>query len=620
MKYNIKKLALPSPCISAAFSPLFPLALTLALALSLTSCSDFLDKEKGNELTENQTFNDWENLKAYHLDGYNYLRHGALKVYDGSDWAGQASWMDAATDLAMCSYSSGGVRRSFNVGNYYSPYGATELVNTWEHYYRAIRKMNTTIARIESVPKPTAENSLASYENDKKNYTAEAKFLRGYFYWELFLRYGPVPYIKDRLEPEAGAEALSQEYNTRPSVQEFIAEVMADLDETTVEANLLDNMTVDDRAGRITKGMACGLRARIMLYLASPRYAGENEFTQKFGKSGVTWQQAADAQKKFIDTYGAGKFYALESNYSDAILKTVYTGNQEVIFWRNDGARGWGDIYLDVPTAEGGRGGNCPTQNLVDMYDMQNGTSPFTSYDATGAPAYGGNYLNVSGIINSESGYNDASPITGRDPRFNATVLYNGEEWGTKTLEIFDGGADNAVGDANATKTGYYMRKYIPQQIFNTSSHNGSASRNWIFMRYAEILLNYCEALNEVSYDQNKMVIASYLDQIRRRAGITGYVSTRLNKDLNSQEALRNFIHKERTVELAMEDHRSWDVRRWGVAEEALARPIIGMTVTKDNVYTRKQAQTRVFYTRMYNYPIPQTEVWKTEIENNPGW
>jgi hypothetical protein len=107
---------------------------------------------------------------------------------------------------------------------------------------------------------------------------------------------------------------------------------------------------------------------------------------------------------------------------------------------------------------------------------------------------------------------------------------------------------------------------------------------------------------------------------IRRRAGISGNISSRLTKDLNTQEAMRNFIHKERNVELAMEDHRSWDVRRWGVAEEALARPIIGVTVTKDNVYTRKQAQTRVFYPRMYCYPIPQTEVWKTEIENNPGW
>lgn len=598
----------------------FALPLGIVGSGLLTSCSDFLDKEKGNEMTEEQTFSDWENLKAYHLDGYNYLRHGALKVYDGSDWAGQGSWMDAATDLAMCSYSAGGVRRSFNVGNYYSSYGATELINTWEHYYRAIRKMNTTIARIESVPKPTAENSLASYETDKKNYTAEAKFLRGYFYWELFLRYGPVPYIKDRLDPEKGAEALSKEYKDRPSVQEFIANVMEDLDEKTVEANLLDNMTNDDRAGRITKGMACGLRARILLYLASPRYAGDNEFTQKFGKSGVTWQQAADAQWNFIKTYGTGKSYSLEANYEDAILKTVYTGNTEVIFWRNEPAVGWGSIYLDVPTAEGGRGGNCPTQNLVDMYDMADGTSPFTSYDATGAPAYNGNYLNVSSIINSESGYNDASPVTGRDPRLAYTVLYNGEEWGTKVLEIFDGGADNAVGDANATKTGYYMRKYVPQQIFNTTQHIGTASRNWIFMRYAEILLNYCEALNEVDYNQNKFTIASYLDMIRRRAGITGSISSRLSKDLNTQEAMRNFIHKERNVELAMEDHRSWDVRRWGVAEEALARPIIGVTVTKDNVYTRKQAQTRVFYPRMYCYPIPQKEVWKTEIENNPGW
>ena len=93
--------------------------------------------------------------------------------------------------------------------------------------------------------------------------------------------------------------------------------------------------------------------------------------------------------------------------------------------------------------------------------------------------------------------------------------------------------------------------------------------------------------------------------------------------DLNSQEAVRNFIRKERTVELAFEDHRAWDVRRWNVAEEALARDIYGVNVTLQNGqvrYTRKIAQNRVFEERMYLYPIPETEVWKTNIENNPGW
>jgi hypothetical protein len=161
------------------------------------------------------------------------------------------------------------------------------------------------------------------------------------------------------------------------------------------------------------------------------------------------------------------------------------------------------------------------------------------------------------------------------------------------------------------------MRKYIPETILS-SNHGGTAYRLWTIIRYAEILLNYAEALNEVSFDANKSEICDMLDLVRHRAGITGNVADR--DDLNSQEAMRNFIHKERTVEFAFEEHRPWDVRRWNCAKEALGRPIYGITVASDGTITRKVAQERVFEDRMYLYPIPEGEVWKTSIENNPGW
>lgn len=108
------------------------------------------------------------------------------------------------------------------------------------------------------------------------------------------------------------------------------------------------------------------------------------------------------------------------------------------------------------------------------------------------------------------------------------------------------------------------------------------------------------------------------LDRVRTRAGIAGSVKDRA--DLASKDAMRNFIHKERTVEFAFEEHRSWDVRRWNVAVEALARPIYGINVAMDGSVSRKVAQQRVFDAKMYLYPIPETEVWKTGLENNPGW
>lgn len=108
------------------------------------------------------------------------------------------------------------------------------------------------------------------------------------------------------------------------------------------------------------------------------------------------------------------------------------------------------------------------------------------------------------------------------------------------------------------------------------------------------------------------------LDMVRHRAGITGNVADR--QDLTDKDAMRNFIHKERTVEFAFEEHRSWDVRRWNVAVEALSRPIYGVNVAMDGTVSRKKAQDRVFDQKMYLYPIPEEEVWKTGLENNPGW
>lgn len=576
-------------------------------AFTLTSCEDafgdFLDKQPSNELTEEEVFSDWEMMVKFHYDTYNFLRHGAGRIKD--------SWLDSATDLAETSYSTGGVRTTFNIGNYYGSAGEAELTGTWEHYYRAIRKCNMIITRIESVPK---EPSLSDtqYKQDKLNYTSEARFLRAYFYWELFLRYGAIPIVTEVLDPDGD---LLSNYINRPTVKEYVVDfILKELKEC--EAGLLtyDEAWDSSQAGRIGQPMARALYSRIMLYMASPRFSAE---------SGITWQQAADAAKSFIDDYGAnfslfsttdadGNALGVEA-YTNALLRTAYSGNnKEVIFYRNDVVIRWDAIKNDTPVGEGGNGGLCPSQNLVDMYDMADGSSPFAQYDKTGAPVY----TNNTPAINTASGYNEAKPWANRDPRLAATVLYNGVKWGNGTINVVLGQRDNPIGNTNATPTGYYVRKYIPETILS-AEHSQSAYRLWTIMRYAEILLNYAEALNEAQGPGTE--VYNMLDKIRHRAGISGKIADR--SDLtSSKDNMRNFIHKERTVELAFEEHRAWDVRRWNVAVEALSRPIYGVNVSADGTITRKVAQSRVFENKMYLYPIPEGEVWKTGIENNPGW
>lgn len=596
------------------------IALIAAMA-AFTSCEDmfggYLDKQPSNELTEEETFGSWTNTEQFHFDTYNFLRAGACRI--------NSSWMDSATDLGHTSYSYAGTRVSFNIGNYYASGAANELTDTWEHYYRGIRKCNMLLEHIDAVPK-SADDTEEAYERLLKIYKAEARFFRAYFHWELFLRYGPVPIIKETLDPDGDLISIGKE---RPTVKEFVQDFV--LEELIGNAGCMsDLLTLDEvRAdlenlgGRITQPVALALANRIQLYMASPMYNYQ---------TGITWNDVIDSAEKFIKTYGpngtSSEEYSLYNvspdvpslNYQNAILTTATEQgkNPEIIFWRNSVPAGWNDIVNDTPVGEGGNGGLCPSQNLVDMYDMIDGTSPFAEYDETGAPVYEDNGSGVpSPKVATGSRYNEANPCSSRDPRLSASVLYNGSTWGDGVIDVIKGHRDNPLGNANSTPTGYYLRKYMPESIL-TNNHSGTGYRNWIFIRYAEILLNYAEALCETGRLDEAL---ETIQPIRNRVGLALDLKTRT--DLETQDQVRNFIRKERTVELAFEDHRAWDVRRWNVAEKSLGRDIYGMEVTQENgklKYTRKVVANRVFETKMYFYPIPEAEVWKSGIKNNPGW
>ena len=585
---------------------IFALALAMG-AMTLTSCEDafgnFLDKQPSNELTKADVLGDYTLLVQNHNDTYNFLLHGANRI--------NSSWLDAATDLAESSIGTSGTRTTFNIGNYYGSGGAAELTSVWESRYRGIRKCNITINTLEADTlnklRP-ADIQEELYNTQKANYIAEARFLRAYFYWELFLRYGPVPLVTTELDPNGD---LMTGYTTRPDLKTFMDYLFKEVKEC--EAGLKTAAETNDAtyAGEANKPSARALYVRMMLYMASPRFSAQ---------SGVTWPQAADAAKGFLDDYGSE--YSLETRtnggvaaYNNAWLLNSYADkNPEVIFFRNDVAIGWSGISTDTPVGEGGQGGLCPSQNLVDMYDMEDGSAPFTEYDETGAPVY----TNGKPEINEESGYSEQHMWQNRDPRLAATILYNGVEWNGRQINVVRGMGDNPIGNQNVTPTGYYVRKYIPETILS-SNHSGTAKRLWKIFTYSEILLSYAEALNEVDYAGNKDQVCDLLDQIRHRGGILGNVADR--KDLDSQETMRNFIHKERTIELAFEEHRWWDVRRWNVAGKALGRDIYGVDVAADGTITRKVAQTRKWQDKFYLYPIPEAEVWKIGQDfQNDGW
>lgn len=585
---------------------IFALALAMG-AMTLTSCEDafgnFLDKQPSNELTKAEVLGSFTLLEQNHNDTYNFLLHGANRINN--------SWLDAATDLAESSIGTSGTRTSFNIGNYYGSGGAAELTSVWESRYRGIRKCNITINTLEAENADKlrpADLSVELFQTRKTNFIAEARFLRAYFYWELFLRYGPVPMVTTELDPNGD---LMTGYTERPDLKTFMDFLFKEVKECEAGLKTYAETSDETYAGEVNQPTARALYVRMMLYMASPRFSAQ---------SGITWQQAADAAKDFLADYGDN--YRLETRtnggvaaYNNAWLLNSYADkNPEVIFFRNDVAIGWSGISTDTPVGEGGQGGLCPSQNLVDMYDMEDGSAPFTQYDATGAPVY----VNGKPSVNTESGYTDQNMWKNRDPRLAASVLYQGSEWNGRAINVIYGQSDNPIGNQNVTPTGYYVRKYIPETILS-SNHSGTAKRLWRIFTYSEILLSYAEALNEADYARNKSLVCNLLDQIRHRGGIIGNVANRA--DLNSQTAMRNFIHKERTIELAFEEHRWWDVRRWNVAGDALGRDIYGVDVAADGTITRKVAQQRKWQDKFYLYPIPEAEVWKIGQDfQNEGW
>ena len=584
---------------------LYILSLVSLSMLAFTSCenSSFLDKQPSGQLTEDDVWSSWSNAVYYYTDTYNYLRNGEARF--------TSSWMDEATDLAEASRSTCGTRTSFNVGNFYDSGGSAEIIDSWSHFYTGIRKVNLFLAKIDSVPFGT-EVTEATGVATRNRMVAEMRFFRAYFYWELCLRYGPIPLITEPIDPSADIDSVLAEYERPDTEADEFTWIMTELNDCY--SNLTsDNDVSSSDLGIITQGADLALMSRIKLYLASPYY-------QSLGL--YSWQDAADEAKMFIDTFGDGNPYSLYQNTTDsvqayqyAINNRVVDGNPEVIFWRNDAAGTWWQD--ESPVGYGGYGGLCPSQTLVDMYDMADGTAPFSSYDETGAPVYDSD---GNPTVNTSSSYDEQNPYEGRDPRLYATVLYNGAQWWSRSIDTSVGGTDNPTGNAYATPTGYYNRKFHDDSQTSYLDDSETMYRNWIFIRYAEILLNYAEAMNEANGPSSEVFDA--LQQLRDRVGMTALLSER--SDLQTQDGLRKFIRKERAIELAFEDHRWWDVRRWNVADIAIGRPIYGINITEASdgtlTYTREKVQDRVFLDRFYLYPIPETEIWKTGWTNNAGW
>ncbi|HEY5688696.1 MAG TPA: RagB/SusD family nutrient uptake outer membrane protein, partial [Yeosuana sp.] len=345
-----------------------------------------------------------------------------------------------------------------------------------------------------------------------------------------------------------------------------------------------DGFSSASETGRATKGAALALKARMLLYAASPLHNTGNDVS--------LWINAATAAKSVIDS----NVYTLENNYSNIVNN--YTSN-ELIFERREGNSN-GFERRNFPVGyEGGNTGTCPTQNLVDAYEMQ----------STGLP-----------ITDPASGYDPAAPYVGRDPRLQQTIIVNGSSWKGQTVGSYIGGT-NGQPITNATKTGYYLKKYVIEAINLLPTNTTSREHTWVLFRYGETLLNYAEAMNEAYGPENGaalgMTALDAVNEIRQRVNMPNFPAGL------SQAAFREKLRNERMVELAFEDHRFWDIRRWKIGQQTTS--IFQMEITPAAVggfvFEKKLLETRAFEDRMNLYPIPQAELNKNlNLNQNTGW
>jgi len=492
----------------------------------------------------------------------------------------------------------------------------------WQDLYKTIRFCNIFFSKVEEVP---FKEELVDGKNQHDRMTGEVHFLRAYLYHFLTSTYGGVPLITE-------AYGLDDEFKAaRNSYAECVDFMVGECDQA---AALLPDVQTGDNFGRATRGAALALKARILLYAASdlyntdvfPSYSNPELIGYTDGNRTARWQAAKDAAKAVIDLNQYTLFRAepapsdsvaqnyvdlfmSKSNEEDIFIKffTVPMGQRMGLYTSPNGYHGWGV--------------NAPIGNVVDDFEMADGTK-----------------------FDWDNPEHAAEPYKNREPRFYATILYNGAPWrerpndvkGIDPLNKIQTGrwqrwnsASNSmveefgvdtrkspIEDWNGSYTGYYLRKYIDP---NNDAQYVNQTVTWRFMRYTEVLLNYAEACIELGEDAEAR---TYINQVRRRAGLPGLTE--------SGDALRTRYRNERRIELAFEDHRFYDVRRWVIGPEALDVTTVADIVYKLNAdhttatvptITHKVFETHTWQNKAYFLPILRNEMNKNDLlKQNPDY
>lgn len=565
---------------------------TIILALGIVSAISACKETEPDNLTfvdDREIYKNIDKIRAVLTTVYSGLPYGYTEIGN--------SWLASACDEAEEVNNSEAIQ-NFNIGNitpYYNP------DDVWNKSYQFIRQAKIFIQSTDTV----TWNNL-KYSNPPeyelrtrlvKQYRAEAKFLTAYFYFELIKRYGGVPIVDEVIDKNTDWVSRFP----RKSIADCIDFIVATCDDSSID--LLPSHGTGDY-GRATKGAALALKARTLLYAASDLYNQPGNSDPLLGYIGGNrqerWVKAAEANREVI-TYAPA--YSFQPTYQGLFLLGS-TKSNEVILERRYGSSNSFEIKNTPVGFPLGQTSTCPSGNLVDAYEHK-----------------------IDKNFDWSNPVHAANPYANRDPRLVKTIVVNDSKYGKSqsVVEIWNGGA-NAKPRDRASKTGYYLRKYIDENL--DLQLNQTSNKQWVLFRLSEIYLNYAEAMNEAyGPDQTgsgslTVTARAALNSVRTRAAV-GLSAIAAGPN---QDDMRNLIRRERRVELAFEGHRFFDVRRWKIADIGIGGPLTGVDVIRNSsttfTYTPIIVERRVWDDKLYYYPIPQNEVNKSDgvIVQNKGW
>lgn len=627
------------------------------MAIPFTSCSDYLDvsKEISAQLTTKEVFENPTYTRQWYLNIYNCITEFS-EVGSGANSGFTGVWGNYCGEVTSNSVLSQVMVAGFNAGN--APN------HRWQTIYQRIRQAMIFLKNAKPLGGDNDQTQLTESEINRMK--AEANFLIAYSYFSLFEQYGAVPIIAEIANPDDS----NLDY-ARASVDElitYIDKLLQDvIDSGYLPETLIVNSEVDDNTRynlnemvRPTTVVAMALRAKLWVYAASPLFNGKyDEALTIKNVDGKELYPAYNAEKwntakirleelfEFAERGGYKLYYAkpnvageidpnqsiyeLLQNYNDEILWATSKNQYNVVSSYMEQKSNPRDLY-------GGWANICITQNTVDAYFGSDGLAindPGSIYKENG-------FSDVINVCNEKKRLdkNISNMYVNREPRFYASVVYQGKSWHIQPTNNANYTVRMANGEPNdkssndSPRTGYLFYRFKNRSMLNTGNYVKKWARPSILFRLADFYLYYAEVCNEINSSDPNVII--YLDKVRNRAGIPGYkelAATGKKNIIGNQLLQREAIQHERQVELVGEGQRYFDTRRWmicGEGEDADQTKMYGLDRTgysnisagqPDSYFNRVVLENRSWRRAMYLYPIPLNEIQKSRLlVQNPLW